>query len=188
MNAGRVILVLAGGSLALCLCLVAAGYVALRSAGWVLGRTVAADSATIAEVGGSIAAYELPAGFDEGYAADIAGFSLVSFNGADGHSHIYLFQAPGALSMDQAEMEQQLQQGTDAREWARVTEVERRSCEIRGQQTTLVVSEGTSHNNRRYRTASALFEGKGGTALVNISMPSASWDETVVDEFIESLR
>jgi hypothetical protein len=39
-----------------------------------------------------------------------------------------------------------------------------------------------------YRSASAVFVGNGGTALVNISSPAANWDQTMVDSFIESLQ
>lgn len=49
------------------------------------------------------------------------------------------------------------------------------------------MSEGASHD-QSYRVASAVFEGKGGTALVHISMPTASWDQAAVDAFIASLR
>jgi hypothetical protein len=185
---GRVILILISGTLALCLCLTAAGYLAVRSAGWIMARSFETDSATVAEVGGNIADYELPSGFSDAYAADLAGFSMVSFTNADRHSHIYLFQAPASLAMEQVDMEKQLRQGAGHEDWANVTEVERRTCEIRGEQTTMVVSEGFNHENVPYRTASALFAGKDGTALVNISMPSASWDQTMVDEFIASLR
>jgi hypothetical protein len=33
-----------------------------------------------------------------------------------------------------------------------------------------------------------MFEGKGGQALVVISGPVQTWDQTVVDEFIASIR
>ena len=82
------------------------------------------------------------------------------------------------------EMEEQLRRGTGERI---ITEIRPRAVWI-GQQTTLIIGEGVNGDNVPYRTASALFEGKGGQALVNISMPSASWDQAVVDEFIESLR
>jgi hypothetical protein len=187
-NTRRIVLILVSGLVMVCLCLVAAGFVAVRSAGWVLARTLERDAATVAEVGNDIATYELPAGFGDAFAADLAGFSLVGYTGADRHSHIYLFQAPATVNLDQVDMEQQLRRGAGADNWVEVTEVDRYPCEIRGQQTTLVVSEGANHEQEPYRTASALFAGKGGTALVNISMPSASWDQAVVDEFIESLR
>jgi len=188
MNTGRVILVLAAGMLGVCLCFAAVGFIAVRSTGWILGRALEGDPVAVAEAGSRIADYEVPAGFDEGYAADLAGFSLVGYTGADEQSHIYLFQMPAGLSLDQMEMEEQLRRGTGENEWIDLTEVSREPCEIRGQQTTLIIGEGVNGDNVPYRTASALFEGKGGQALVNISMPSASWDQAVVDEFIESLR
>lgn len=185
---GRVILVLVAGMIGICLCLAAASFIAVRSTGWILGRALEGDPVAVAEAGSRIAEYDVPAGFDEGYAADFAGFSLVGYTGADEQSHIYLFQVPAGLSLDQMDMEQQMRRGSGTNEWIDVTEVSRQSCEIRGEQTTMIVGEGVNGDNVPYRTASALFDGKGGTALVNISMPSASWDQAVVDEFIASLR
>lgn len=72
--------------------------------------------------------------------------------------------------------------------WMEVRVVERQPCQVRGQETTLVVSEGVSHDGQRYRSASALFEGNDGLALVNISGPANTWDQAMVDTFIESLH
>jgi predicted GH43/DUF377 family glycosyl hydrolase len=73
-------------------------------------------------------------------------------------------------------------------QWSEVTVIETKPCQIRGEETTLVISEGVSHDGHRYRSASAVFDGNGGTALVNVSGPAANWDQTMVDSFIESLQ
>ncbi len=185
---GRVILALVAGMLGLCLCLVAAGYITLRATGRVLGQALEGDPVAVAEAGSRIAEYDVPAGFDEGYSADLAGFSLVGYTGADERSHIYLFQAPADVIMAPADIELQFRTNVQQHAGPWLMEVERCTCEIRGQQTTLVVSEGATHDDERYRTASALFDGKGGQALVNISMPSATWDQEMVDAFLASLR
>jgi hypothetical protein len=59
---------------------------------------------------------------------------------------------------------------------------------IMGQPVTLVVSEGRNHDGQLYRQVDGMFEGKGGQALVVISGPVQTWDQTVVDEFIASIR
>ena len=184
----KVILVIISSLLAICLCIAATGFIAVRSAGWVLGRAFETDPESVAQVGDDIAGYDLPAGFGSAHVAQLAGFSLVSYTGADGHSHIMLFQAPQILKLDQAELERQMRTASGKDAWTELTVVERQPCQIRGEQTTLVISEGNNHDGQRYRSASALFTGEGGPALVNLSTPADSWDQETVDAFIDSLR
>ena len=76
--------------------------------------------------------------------------------------------------------------GTDR--WSEVTVIEMRPCQIREEDATLVISEGISHDGHLYRSASAVFAGNSGTALLNISGLAEIWDQTMVDSFIESLQ
>ena len=184
----KLLLTLIGGLMVLCLCLAGAGYVALRATGWAITEVVESDQATVARVSDSIVDYTLPAGFDEGYAVDIADYSLVSHTAVDGRTHLYLMQGPAGLELERAELEQQIGDVTGGNDWAEVTVMAQRPCQIRGEATTLVISEGLSHDGQRYRSASALFTGNKGPALVNISGPAASWDQVMVDQFIESLN
>jgi hypothetical protein len=79
-----------------------------------------------------------------------------------------------------------LASGTD--QWSEMAVIETTPCQIRGEDATLVISEGVSHDGSLYRSASAVFVGNGGTALVNISGPAANWDQAMVGAFIESLQ
>jgi hypothetical protein len=69
-----------------------------------------------------------------------------------------------------------------------VTVIESQPCQLRGEESTLILSEGVSHDGSRYRSASAIFDGTGGPALVNFSGPSEDWDQEMVDAFIASLQ
>lgn len=185
---GKLLLTLIGGLMALCLCAASAGWLMLRATGWAVTEVVESDPATVARVSDSIVDYTLPAGFDDGYAVDIADYSLVSHTAVDGRTHLYLIQGPAGLELERAELEQQIGDVTGGNDWAEVTVMAQRPCEIRGEESTLIISEGLSHDGQRYRSASALFTGNGGPALVNISGPAATWDEAMVDSFIESLE
>ena len=187
-RSGKIVLILTGGLLALCLFLGAAGYVAWRGTGWFLSQTVESDPATVATVSDAIADYTLPAGFGAGYAINMADFSMVTYTAIDGRSHIYLIQAPPSLALDRDDLEQQMRQASGTDVWTEVRVVDRQPCQVRGQETTLVVSEGVSHDGQRYRSASALFEGNDGLALVNISGPANTWDQAMVETYIESLH
>ena len=172
----KMVLIVTGTLLIVCLCLTAAGLAATGGVSWLLYQRGDNAQANVTAVSDTIADYTLPAGFGDGSAVSVAGFSMVSYTGADGHSHIYLIQAPPGLALDQASLERQMHRAIGTDEWAQTTVVDRQPCHIRGQETTLVVSEGLNHDDQRYRSASGLFEGKEGLALVNISAPASSWD------------
>jgi hypothetical protein len=186
----KLILGIVVGVTLLCVAASAGGLLLLRSAGWALGRAIETDAETVAEISGSIADYDLPAGFEEAYATRLAGFSLVSYTGHDEHSHIYLFQLPSYVEIDQAEIERQLQQATgkEGTDWAQTEVVDRQPATICGEATTLVVSEGVNHDKQPFRQVSGMFTGKGGQALVVFETPVSSWDQAVVDGFIASIH
>lgn len=184
----KVILAIVTGLLVICLCTAAVGLAAMYATGRVLTETVYDDPVSVVDIGASIAAYSMPAGFNDASAASLADFSLVTFTTDDGRSHISLFQVPDVLELDRHEIEDRFQDATNRDKWAEAAVVDRIPCQIRGQQTTLLISEGINHEGRHYRSASALFDGNGGTALVNIVMPSAAWDQDMVETFIQSLH
>ena len=138
-----------------------------------------------------IADYNVPAGFGDPYSVHLLAFSLVGYTGDDKYSHIYLCQFPKYLSLNQAEIERQFGEATYSK-WsdrpARMAVVDQRTVTIRGQEVTLVVSEGTNSEGSAYREVNALFQGKGGQAIVNLSAPIQSWDDAVVDQFLASIQ
>jgi hypothetical protein len=154
----------------------------------VLAQRIDSDPQAVAAVGAEIAAYELPAGFGPGSAVRLAGFAMVTHTAVDGRTHITLMQAPAALPLDEAELERQMSVASGTDQWSEVKVIETRPCQIRGQAATLVVSEGVSHDGSRYLSASAVFEGNHGTALVNVSGPSETWDQALVETFVASLE
>ena len=184
----KIVLIVMGSLLIVCLCLIAAGLAATGGVSWLLFQRVDDAQANVTAVSDTIADYTLPAGFGDGDAVSIAGFSMVSYTDVDGRSHIYLIQAPPNLVLDQADLERQMRQAAGTSEWTETTVIDYQPSYIRGEEATLVISEGVSHDDQRYRSASGLFEGKEGLALVNISAPASSWDQEMVDAFIESLR
>jgi hypothetical protein len=184
----KIILILLGGLVALCLCVATASWLAFRSAGRVLSQTIDDDPVKVATISDNIASYTLPSDFGEGQAVQLANFSMVSYTAVNGRTHIYLMQAPASLPIDRDELERQMSVASGTDQWREVTVVETKPCQIRGEEATLVISEGVSHDGTLYRSASAVFDGNGGTALVNVSGPSANWDQAMVDAFIESLQ
>jgi hypothetical protein len=187
----KIILGLAAGAAVICLCAAAGSLFFLRTTGRVLGKAIDASQADVEKVAGGIASYTLPAGFGEGYAIQVAGFSMVSYTGEDGHSHVYFFQLPEGVHVDQAELERRFRESARSQDsnWDRQTEVvDQVPATIAGQEVTLVVSEGVNHAGQSFRQISGMFQGQGGQALVVFERPPESWDQAEVDEFLASIR
>ncbi|MGI6209287.1 MAG: hypothetical protein ACOYEW_13885 [Anaerolineae bacterium] len=171
-----------------CLCANVAGMVAIRSAGAYLIRGLASEPGRVNAIRSGIADYDLPAGFGQARAARVMGFSVVAYTGTDDHSHIYLFQVPSSLPLDWARLEREIGPISGNDEYTRTRVVERRACRIAGADSTLVITESINRRDQPYLAASALFRGRGGPAIVSISMPRANWDQAAVDRFVASVR
>ncbi len=181
-------LIIAGSALTLLLSLLVAGFIMLRSAGWVLTHVLDSEPASVSEVGRSIALYDVPDRYTDAYAAEVADFTMVTYRDVDTDGHIYLLQMPETIKLDPGLLETQLRAASGTEVLAKVAVVHHMPCHIRGQETTLVISEGLNHDKRPYRSASAIFSGKGGQALINISGPIEAWDQAMVDSFVESFQ
>ncbi len=145
----------------------------------------------VAAVASGIADYDQPTGFGNAFARQASGFSFVTYTGDDGHSHIYLFQLPAFIILDQAELERQAQQATQPRSHnrpPRMETVDRRQAIVRGQEITLTVREGVNSDGLAYREMSGMFQGKSGQALVTITGLIKTWDQAKADAFLASIR
>lgn len=184
----KVFLGFAAGAAVVCLLAAGAGLLLLNSAGRMLNRIMilpgqavqASDSAL------AIAEYELPPGFGSGYATRMADFYLTSYTGDDDHSHIYFFQLPAHVQVDVDKMEYQFQQA--AQPATNMQVVDQQPATLAGQSVELITSEGTNGEGQPYRQVSAMFQGRGGQAMVVYSSPIATWDQEAVDAFFASIR
>jgi hypothetical protein len=59
---------------------------------------------------------------------------------------------------------------------------------IRGQPTTLRFFEGTDENGRRIRQVVCGFSGKSGDVLLAIVAGQETWDQAMIDGFLQSVR
>lgn len=119
------------------------------------------------------------------------GMILIAVERQDLHndnSHIYLLQMPSSTLPERETLEWQMRQITGRGDLREAIIIDSQPCPIRGENTTLIISEGVNYEGQLYRSASAVFTGNEGTALVNISAPTNSWDQEMVERFIESLQ
>jgi hypothetical protein len=190
-NTAKIIIGLVAGAVVLCLCLGVGGLVLFRSTRSVVGQVFNTEANKVENVSASIADYTLPDGFGSATTMQLAGFDMISYTGDDSHSHIYFFQLPAGVQLDPEEMERQFRQtageqgGSAARE---IEVVDRVSATIRGQETTLVVSEGVNWEGQTFRQVSGIFQGDGGQAFVVFERPVDQWDQAEVDDFIASIQ
>jgi hypothetical protein len=189
-NTVKIILALLAGVILICLVIGSAGMILMQTVNRTVGNALQSDPTQVTEIAWGIAEYDLPAGFEIGYAKQLAGFDLVTYTGLDEHSHVIFFQLPEGVHVDLDELERQLRQATGdpAVHGGQAKVVDRMPVTIRGQQTTLLVSEGTNSEGQAFRQVMAMFQGKQGQALVVFERPAVSWDQTEADTFIASIR
>ncbi len=135
-----------------------------------------------------IADFDLPAGYVPEFTASLMGYTVASFRLDDGHSHLYLIQSEKDADGEKlAQMLDELVPGASDPQ-TRITVIETHPVTVRGQETTLVISEGVNSEGESYRQATVAFPGKGGPALLVLSEPVESWNQEMVDAFIASIH
>jgi hypothetical protein len=190
------ILIAIGSILVVCGCITAAIF---AGGLWGFGKFVSWADQSVSEspevavrVGSEIADYEVPDGYGSPYSVHFGDVSMVGYQSENGNSHILLAQFPDGTSINVNEMLKEISEyshdpnsvwyGTET------TLIEQKTVDIRGQQTTLNISEGTSSEGIIYRSATATFQGQTGPALVLVAGPLDEWDMELVDAFVESIQ
>lgn len=189
-------LIIIGSVFLLCACAVTA---LIFTGLWSLGNIVKwVDNSTTENpqeairVGSEIADFEIPEGFDSPYGIHFGDVNMVGYTSQSKKSHILVAQFPEGTSINVEEMLRQISEGNGDPNsiWYKTetTLIEERPVTIRGQETTLSISEGTSSDGITYRTATATFQGKGGPSLVMVAGQLDEWDIELVEKFILSIH
>ncbi len=149
-----------------------------------------AKSDNIRAVADQIASYTVPEGYREEFAVELMDYQLVSLIGPETSSHIYLIQAPEdvEVNIDQLQQQAAVMNADEDIDPGQMRVVETRQVEIRGQSVNLVIQEGLNSENKPYRSATAVFEGRNGPALVSISSCVSVWNPELLDAFLTSLN
>lgn len=135
----------------------------------------------------TITTLSLPAGFQPEVTVQYEGYTLVSFSGESPQSHLYLIQSQN--EEDRSKLSgvlNDLMPGvSDPKQRTRV--LENRSVTLCGQETTLIISEGTNGDQVHYRQAMVQFEGNGGPALLVYSEPLSRWNDKALDNLLATI-
>jgi hypothetical protein len=146
------------------------------------------DTEKIDSAAAEITSFELPAGYRSEFSANLNEYTLVSYTPGDGYSHLYLVQSKNAADTDKLlRAMQEIIPGQYDPD-ARMTVLETRPVTVRGQETTLVISEGINSDGKTYRQALVAFDGNDGPALLVFSTSVTSWDLVVVETVVASIR
>jgi hypothetical protein len=192
----KTVLIVIGSILVVCGCMASAVF---ATGLWSFGRFVSWADESVSEspqvavrLGSEIADFEVPEGFGAPYSIHFGDVILIGYKSPSERSHLALAQFPQGTSINVDEMLRIIREGSnDPNSIWRNTEmklVEQKPVNIRGEECTLSISEGTSSDGVEFRMATAKFEGRGGPSLVMIAGPLDEWDAEMVEDFISSLE
>jgi hypothetical protein len=185
-----------GGAALFCLCAVAVAVFMFYRVGKQVAEGVKEDPESAAKAAHEIVdSYELPAGYQERVAMDIMFYSFVMIGPEDASTTdgplIMLAQFSSGSGVSQEQMEQQLRQSFEQQAGNRgmnMQLVEVKKMTIRGDETDVAIYEGTDQNGNTVRQLLTSFPGKGGSAMLMVMGDAQDWDQTEIDNFIESIR
>ncbi len=153
-------------------------------------KSIKTDPTDVAQLGSKIADYTVPAGYVQAGGMSIFMYDLVTYTPPEGQQGmmIMLMQfKSGTVSQEQMQqaLEQQSGQST-----SNMHVVKTYQTAIRGQSSTVTIREGVSSGTPAIavRQLMTFFPGKGGTVTLMITGTTDSWDQSVVDDFIASIR
>ena len=192
----KTVLIAIGSVLMVCACgaslLFAVGLWSYRTITREAETITSTDSQEAVRIGSEIADFDVPEGFGSPYAMHIGEVTSVGYASQSRNTHILLTQFPEGTSINVQEMLKLISQYTadSNNHWydAQTTLLEEKLVTIRGEETTLSISEGTSSDGGTYRSAVATFEGRGGPSLLMIAGPAGEWDMEMIEEFIASIQ
>jgi hypothetical protein len=190
----KIILAIAGGLLALCVCMAVGAFFALRYAGQSLQQSVTLDPAQVAEVGDRIADYAMPDGYREKFALSMLNIDMVAIgptNETGDSMVLMLMQFPPQMTYNEEQMKQQAEQALGQqinRRGFTVTVTDQRTVTIRGETTTLTITEGYTEQGTQIRQAFAVFSGKNGPVMLMAMGSQTAWDEDALASFMDSIH
>jgi hypothetical protein len=192
----KTILIIVGSLLVLCACCagifsVTGVWSAIRYANWAETNTTR-DLYEVAPMIEEIATITLPDGFGSPYGMHLGEITSVGFASQSKNTHILLSQFPQGTTANTEEMFKRMTQAAvnPQSRWneGRTTVIEEKPVVIRGEETSLVISEGISSDGTHYRSAVVTFQGNKGPALLMIAGPVKEWDSQMVEDFVASIQ
>lgn len=185
----KIVLIIIGIVVILCICVVVGAVLALRIAGSTIQQSITTDPTQAAAKAEDIALYNIPYGYEQGVMS-VFGFDMVVLS-ADNQPVIMLMQFPEASNVDPKEMEKTMQQAIGQQFNQRgltFSLVDQKKVLIKGQEVTLFISEGKDADGNAFREATTSFKGNNGTVLLTVMGDVNVWNQTAIEVFLKSIR
>lgn len=187
----KTVLIIAAIVVVLCLCIAVGSVILVRQLGAFASNTVSENPDTAIESLNNIVDFNAPEGLGQSFHMNLLGVTMVGFNLGSNDLSAMVIQFPASMQISQEQMAQQMQDAM-----SRQTGVGNLNLKtlgtldrtIRGQAVTMILSEGSSSSGSAFRQLTGFFTGKNGQAMVSITGPTDSWDQTAVDRFLAALR
>lgn len=184
----KIILIVVGALVIICLGLCGIGYFALNR----LGNQLASnDPANAQHVAQQIADYTLPPGYRELMGIDLFVYKMaVIAPQVERDGMVFMLLGTNVAGVDQAQMERQMQQSFQqqyGKAGSTMQVVGQENVTIRGQDVTLTISESVGQDSR-LRQALGTFEGKNGLVIVMVMGDADNWDDTLMRQFLSSIQ
>ena len=167
----------------------------LRQVGKQFQQGMKTDPESAAKAAHAIADYDLPAGYQEQGAMNILFYSFVIIapvkTGSASDQPIIMLAQFKQAGVDQKQMEEQMRRSFEQQSGERGLSMKLVKVEnkvIRGEEVAVATYEGTDSNGAVFRQVITTFPGKDGTAMLMIMGSARSWDEDLINNFIESIR
>jgi hypothetical protein len=181
-----------GAAALLCCCAVIVAVLVFRQIGKKVEEGVKIDPASASEAAHKIADYTLPDGYQEQMAMDILFYSFVMIGPeSEATNEPIIMLAQFQAGIDQQQMEEQIRQSFEQQSGRRGMTLELKEVKkmtIRGEETDVVIYEGTDQSGTSMRQLVTTFPGKDGNAMLMIMGSPEYWNEDEIDQFIESIH
>lgn len=175
------------------LCISACGvwFLILRKAGSQLSQSIKTDSTGVAQVGARIAGFDIPPGYVQGAGMSILMYDFVAYGPPDNQPgmSIVLMQFKSGTAYSTEQMQQAVQQQS-GRGNANMKVVNTYTTTIRGQASTVVIEDSSTTNQAGVvlRELFTTFQGRGGMVMLMMAGSTDTWDQSLADQFIASIR
>lgn len=192
----KIVLIFIGSVLVLCICTVISMFItalwAFRTITKVSPQAISENPQVVVRIGAEIADYEIPPEFSSPVSFHSGDMTMIRYTSQDEMSYILISQFPEGTSVNADELLRLLDKSSDDPNniwYSTDTNIlEQKPVTIRGQETILNISDGTSLKGFSYRYATATFRGRNGPALIMIARPVDEWDIQMIEWFISTIH
>ena len=169
------------------------GVVAFLVAKQAISQSLTIDPVQAAKIGHEIVDYTLPPGYREKSAMNTSSIKNVTIGPLSPSPDVMIlvlaqFSPVPGLSQEENEQRMRKLSAQSQRDNTSAQIVGTQQVTIRGQSVTLTVTEGKGIGGRTFRYVTGIFPGNGGTVMLTATGDKDSWNQTILDNFLASIK